>query len=90
MSSIAKEQRYQDELETMQETMNRLKRMTTKEGSNLEYLKNVTLNYMLSSDLGSKEHMLKAIGAVLLFTKSEIGQVKDYNASWWPAGGKKR
>ena len=86
---MSKEQRYQDELETMQETMNRLKRMTTKEGSNLEYLKNVTLNYMLSSDLGSKEHMLKAIGAVLLFTKSEIRQVKDYNASWWPAKGKK-
>ena len=70
--------------------MNRLKRLTTKEGSNLEYLKNVTLNYMLSSDLGSKEHMLKAIGAVLLFTKSEVRQVKDYNASWWPSGGKKR
>ena len=87
MSSIAKEQRYQDDLETMQEKMNRLQRMATKEGSNLEYLKNVTLTYMLSSDLGSKEHMLKAIGAVLLFTKTEIKQVKAYNASWWPSGG---
>mgnify|MGYP001207627684 FL=1 len=89
LRSIAKEQRYQDEMETMEENMNRLKRMATKEGSNLEYLKNVTLTYMLSSDLSSKEHMLKAIGAVLLFTKIEIKQVKAYNASWWPSGGAK-
>ena len=68
----------------MEEAMIRLKRMATKEGSNLEYLKNVTLTYMLSTDAKSKEHMLKAIGAVLMFTAIEIKQVRDYNASWWP------
>ena len=77
-------QKYQEEMEDMEEAMIRLKRMATKEGSNLEYLKNVTLTYMLSTDAKSKEHMLKAIGAVLMFTAIEIKQVRDYNASWWP------
>ena len=86
MSALSKEQKYQDEIEDMKEAMVRLKRMATKEGANLEYLKNVTLTYMLSTDAKSKEHMLKAIGAVLMFTALEVKQVKDYNASWWPSG----
>ena len=49
----------------MNESMLRLKRLATKEGANLEYLKNVTLTYMLSTDFRSKEHMLKAIGMLL-------------------------
>ena len=85
MSALAKEQKYQDEIELMNENMLRLKRMATKEGANLEYLKNVCLTYMLSTDAKSKEHMLKAIGAVLMFTPMEVKQVHDYNASWWPA-----
>ena len=52
--------------------MARLERMTTSEGANLEYLKNVVLTYMLSTDVSSKNHMLKAIGAVLKLSKSEV------------------
>jgi len=85
MSALSKAQKYQEDIEDMEDAMVRLKRMATKEGSNLEYLKNVTLTYMLSTDFKSKEHMLKAIGAVLMFTTVEIKQVRDYNASWWPA-----
>jgi hypothetical protein len=33
--------------------------MTSVEGANLEYLKNVVLRYMLCSDARGKEHMLK-------------------------------
>ena len=46
--------------------------MTTTEGSNLEYLKNVVLTYMLSTDVKSRNHMLKAIGAVLKLSKNEV------------------
>ena len=46
--------------------------MTTAEGANLEYLKNVVLNYMLSTDNLSRNHMLKAIGAVLTLNKAEV------------------
>ena len=52
--------------------MRRLERMTTVEGASQEYLKNVVLNYMLSTDMGSKNHMLKAIGAVLRLTDKEV------------------
>ncbi len=52
--------------------MSRLERMTTSEGANLEYLKNVVLTYMLSTDVSSKNHMLKAIGAVLKLSKAEV------------------
>ena len=55
-----------DEIDDMNESMLRLKRLATKEGANLEYLKNVTLTYMLSTDFRSKEHMLKAIGMLLM------------------------
>ncbi len=60
--------------------------MTTKEGANIEYLKNVVLNYMLSSDAASRDHMLKAIGAVLTFSDAEVQRVRNYNASWWGSG----
>ncbi len=43
----AKEERYSDELDGLRDLVRRLKRMTTKEGANFEYLKNVVLNYML-------------------------------------------
>lgn len=83
MNALCKEEKYVDEIDSMREALTRLKRMTTKEGANLEYLKNVVLTYMLSSDAGSREHMLKAIGAVLMFSEAEIKRVRNYNASWW-------
>jgi|APCry1669193128_1035447.scaffolds.fasta_scaffold543629_1 hypothetical protein len=43
MSFGAKEERYVDELDGLRDLVRRLKRMTTKEGANFEYLKNVVL-----------------------------------------------
>jgi hypothetical protein len=91
LNAVAKEERYVDEIDAMHEQMARLKRMAAaggagdKDGVNLEYLKNVVLRYMLSSDASSREHMLKAIAAVLIFSTGETKQVRDYNASWWPS-----
>ncbi len=42
----------------------------------MEYLKNVVLSYMLSSDSASRDHMLKAIGAVLIFSRQEVKQAR--------------
>lgn len=77
-----KEERYQDRIEELEEHVRRLERMSTGEASQ-EYLKNVVLNYMLSTDMASKNHMLKAIGAVLKLTPKEIKRVIDHNAAWW-------
>ena len=83
MSFITKEERYTDEIEALQTRMITLQRMSTKEGENLEYLKNVVLTYMKTSAAGEREHMLKAIAAVLSFSQKELTKVRDYNASWW-------
>ena len=78
-----KEERYQDKIEELEDTVRKLERMTTVEGASQEYLKNVVLNYMLSTDMASKNHMLKAIGAVLKLNQKEIKRVIDHNAAWW-------
>lgn len=84
MQAMAKEERYTDEIEHLTEEVAKLKRMNSGEGANMEYLKNVVLSYMLGSSASSREHMLKAIGAVLIFSPAELAQVREYNASWWP------
>jgi hypothetical protein len=53
----------------------RLQRCQSREGANLEYLKNVVLSFLLSSDSSSKRHMLNAIAAVLKFSSSELERV---------------
>jgi len=83
MKWVEKEERYLDTIDSLEDRVETLMRMSTKEGANTEYLKNVVLTYMLSSDAGSREHMLKAIGACLTFTKDDLAKVRDYNASWW-------
>ena len=47
MSFVVKEEKYSDEIDRYRDEIRRLKRMTTEEGANFEYLKNVVLTYML-------------------------------------------
>lgn len=49
-----------------------LERCKTREGANLEYLKNVIISFIVTKDADGKQHMLNAISAVLQFTPSEI------------------
>lgn len=50
----------------------RLERCKTREGANLEYLKNVIISFIVTRDAEGKRHMLNAISAVLQFTSSEM------------------
>lgn len=61
----------------------RYRRNVSREGENLEYLKNVVLQYMISSDAESRNLMLNAISAVLKFTSNEVENVRKYNTLWW-------
>jgi len=54
----------------------RLEACKSREGANLEYLKNVFINYLTTSDVSSKRHMLNAISTVLRFTSDELSKVK--------------
>jgi hypothetical protein len=47
----------------------------SREGANLEYLKNVFINYLTSDDAAGKRHMLNAISTVLQFTAEEAEKI---------------
>lgn len=53
----------------------RLEACKSREGANLEYLKNVLINYLTTNDSSSKRHILNAISTVLQFTPDELEKV---------------
>ncbi|BES93484.1 GRIP and coiled-coil domain-containing protein [Nesidiocoris tenuis] len=65
----------------LQSQLQRFEQCQSREGANLEYLKNVVYNFLLSSDSNSKTHMLNAITAVLKFSDAE--KAKIVQNSWW-------
>ena len=77
-------ERHSEETLRLRETIARLERCQSREGANLEYLKNVVLSFLESSGPGSKQHMLNAIGAVLRFSEDELDRVRRHSSnSWW-------
>ncbi|XP_042888482.1 GRIP and coiled-coil domain-containing protein 1-like isoform X2 [Penaeus japonicus] len=83
MAALNRQQAQQDRIELLEEETERYRRNVSREGENLEYLKNVVLQYMISSDAESRNLMLNAISAVLKFTPSEVENVRKYNTLWW-------
>lgn len=69
-ATIEKE-RFKEVVRTLKDEIDRLRRSQSREGANLEYLKNVVLAYLMSTDYYGRKHMLNAISAVLHFTDSE-------------------
>lgn len=65
-----------EEVSNLKEDISRLQRCQTREGANLEYLKNVMVNYLMSQSMSSKRHMFNAIATVLKFSESEIEAIK--------------
>lgn len=83
MAALNRQQAQQDKIERLEEEAERYRRNVSREGENLEYLKNVVLQYMTSSDAESRNLMLNAISAVLKFTSNEVENVRKYNTLWW-------
>ncbi|XP_026732617.1 GRIP and coiled-coil domain-containing protein 1 isoform X3 [Trichoplusia ni] len=73
-ATIEKE-RFKEVIRTLKEEIDRLRRIQSREGANLEYLKNVVMAYLMSTDYAGRKHMLNAIAAVLHFTANEKNQV---------------
>ncbi|KAL0880592.1 hypothetical protein ABMA27_001822 [Loxostege sticticalis] len=73
-ATIEKE-RFKEVIRTLKEEIDRLRRIQSREGANLEYLKNVVISYLMSTDYEGRKHMLNAIAAVLHFTTSEKNSV---------------
>lgn len=83
MAAIVRQQAQQDTIEALEEEAERHRRNVSREGENLEYLKNIVLQYMVSSDAESRQLILNAIATILKFTSKETESVKKYNALWW-------
>ncbi|CAK9826363.1 GRIP and coiled-coil domain-containing protein 1 [Anthophora retusa] len=69
-------EKQKEETKSLQALIARLEACKSREGANLEYLKNVFVNYLTTSDVSSKRHMLNAISTVLRFTSEELNKVK--------------
>ncbi|KAK6637030.1 hypothetical protein RUM43_010704 [Polyplax serrata] len=75
---------HKEEKKSLKAEISRLERCQTREGANLEYLKNVVYSFLLSNDPKSKRHMCNAISAVLKFSDSELQKVIDHSKNrWW-------
>lgn len=83
MAALVRQQAHQDAIEVLEEEVERHRRNVSRESENFEYLKNVVLQYMISSDAESRQLMLNAISVILKFTSKEVESVKKYNALWW-------
>ncbi|XP_050341181.1 GRIP and coiled-coil domain-containing protein 1 [Bactrocera neohumeralis] len=66
-----------DKIALLEEQVDRLERCKTREGANLEYLKNVIISYIVTRDPDGKRHMLNAISAVLQLTPAEMQTINN-------------
>lgn len=71
------EESYKEQITQLERDIERLRSNNQLEGSNLEYLKNVVLSFLLTRDAESKKHMTNAIAAVLKFDENEITAVNN-------------
>ncbi|KOX69782.1 GRIP and coiled-coil domain-containing protein 1 [Melipona quadrifasciata] len=69
-------EKQKEDSKILQAQIERLEACKSREGANLEYLKNVFINYLTTNDASSKRHMLNAISTVLRFTPEELNKVK--------------
>lgn len=67
-----REEDLKEQIAQLKQEVDRLERCKTREGANLEYLKNVFISFLSSKSIEGKGHMINAIGAVLQFTPAEI------------------
>ncbi|XP_061399534.1 GRIP and coiled-coil domain-containing protein 1 [Musca vetustissima] len=69
---VVSQEELSNKIDALEEQVDRLERCQTREGANLEYLKNVVISYIVSKDADGKRHMMNAISAVLQFTPAEM------------------
>lgn len=81
---VSSQEELHDKIAYLEEQIDRWERCKSREGANLEYLKNVVLSFLNSQDPDGKKHMINAIAAVLKFSAAEMGSIQGFE------GGPKR
>ncbi|XP_053685213.1 GRIP and coiled-coil domain-containing protein 1 [Sabethes cyaneus] len=78
---VASQEELHDRIAHLEEQIDRLERCKSREGANLEYLKNVVLSFLTSQDADGKKHMINAIAAVLKFSDVELASVNGLDGT---------
>nr|CAG4634729.1 EOG090X04IO [Alona affinis] len=82
MAAVTMEYKVAEQKRHLHEEIGRLERNQSREGTNLEYLKNISLEFFLRSDPASQSHMFNAIAACLHFSPKEIQRVRQQHPKW--------
>nr|SVE74696.1 EOG090X04IO [Daphnia carinata] len=82
MAFVTMEHKMAEQKQHLHEELARLERNQSRESANLEYLKNVLLEFFLHSDPSSQSHMFNAIAACLHFSPKEIQRVRSQHPKW--------
>lgn len=86
-SVLLREQRDAQEREALRLRLSQLESMPGPPGDsgkvNLQYLKNVVLQYLLCSEAPARKHMLNAIAVGLRFTPREAQLARQAAQAWW-------
>lgn len=82
MAALAMEHKMAQQKSRLHEELARLERNQSRESANLEYLKNVLLEFLLRSDASSQSHMFYAIATCLHFSPKEIQRVLQHHPKW--------
>lgn len=85
-SILAKEQRDSQEREALRLRLSQLENLPGPgegAGVNLQYLKNVVLQYLLCGEAPARKHMLNAIAVGLRFTPQEAQLARQASQLWW-------
>lgn len=82
-SSGTKQEQLYEEIDRLKEEIRKLERSISREGANLEYLKNVTYKFLICHDPSGKQQMLNAITTILQFSPQEKTTVQAQTRSWW-------
>ncbi|XP_045159966.2 GRIP and coiled-coil domain-containing protein 1-like [Mercenaria mercenaria] len=83
VSSATKQEQLYEQIDRLKEEIRKLDRSISREGANLEYLKNVTYKFLICHDPVGKQQMLNAITTILQFSPQEKTTVQAQNRGWW-------
>ncbi|NWV34142.1 GCC1 protein, partial [Grantiella picta] len=85
---LAEEDKHREEAEALRAEIQKSCRDKSREGANLEYLKNVVYRFLTLPDARGRQQTLTAILAILHFSPEEKLSIAKNSAygSWWPPG----
>ncbi|CAN8210418.1 unnamed protein product [Coccothraustes coccothraustes] len=86
--ALAEEDRHREEVAALRGEIQKNCRDKSREGANLEYLKNVVYRFLTLPDARGRQQTLTAILAILHFSPEEKLSIAKSSAhgSWWPHG----